>query len=136
MSALPRGVCPRCKRDVALRKDLTTREHRVRCPIGGGLPVCPGSGLVARGAGEAAAELLELARRLETRGDHGRMAFVIIACDVSVAADGVGDLLAMSVKSNVPGSVVAEVLGAAHDTVRADLDRAPDTKPSAAGALS
>lgn len=52
MAELPRGRCPECGQQVALRKDGVTREHRARH----GGPVCKGSGKMAidPAAGEVA----------------------------------------------------------------------------------
>ena len=55
MSALPRGTCPECGADVALRKGGKAREHRVYRPQAeqdttthlGRTTVCKGSGRVA-----------------------------------------------------------------------------------------
>jgi hypothetical protein len=53
VSALPRGICPVCESDVALRVNGTLREHRdaraatygVPGAVREGMvPVCPGSG--------------------------------------------------------------------------------------------
>ena len=58
MSALPRGLCPACGAQVALRKGGLVREHRVYLPqreqrpleLLGRTRVCEGSGRAAVGA--------------------------------------------------------------------------------------
>jgi hypothetical protein len=60
VSALPRGQCPECGADVALRKGGLVREHRGGCqPIRDGYlcgAPCPGSGEPALPRYAAAAE--------------------------------------------------------------------------------
>lgn len=49
MSALPRGACPVCGRDVALRKGGLVREHQAPPRLQHKSLVCLGSGRVAVG---------------------------------------------------------------------------------------
>lgn len=79
MSALPRGTCPACGADVALRKGGQVREHRVYLPQSeqdpsthlGRTTVCEGSGRTSNDVRftvriPAEGPLLELAEHFES----------------------------------------------------------------------